>query len=338
MSKRRTKIPAPTWEHEHTGITRKLEANRWQLWATACIVLLVAASLGVIGFAFLSDYIEDQQRPGSLGLRVAERELTVEDYTKRAVMVVEQVGTNNANIIIPLLNQELIEEMLLLQFADEQSVTATDDEIHEDIATTLGISPDDSDFDVRLQEELARNGLTEEEYRDISRAAILRTKVTAGFQVEIPERLPSVNYREIQVDDMETAEGFVTQLNEGANFGTLAAENSINQASGQNGGEKGWFAEGVLDEDTEAVLFALEPGEITTFLSANNSTFVYEVTQKSVGREVSITDNIRLGGLVYGDWLTEKLLEVDVENEMDPQVGNSDKIGYVIDHAFLSVG
>jgi len=32
------------------------------------------------------------------------------------------------------------------------------------------------------------------------------------------------------------------------------------------------------------------------------------------------------------------LLEVDVENEMDPQVGNSDKIGYVIDHAFLSVG
>ncbi len=336
MSKRRTKSPAPTWEHEHTGITRKLEANRWQLWATAVIVLLVAASLGVIGYAFLSDYIEDQQRPGSLGLRVAERELTVEDYTNRAVMRVEQVGTNSAAVIIPLLNQELLEEMLLLQFADEKSVNATDDEIHEDIATTLGISADDLDFDIRLQEELARNGLTEEEYRDISRAATLRVKVTAGFQAEIPERLPSVDYREIQLLDMETAEGFVTQLNEGADFGTLAAENSINQTSGPNGGERGWVAEGVLDEDTEAVLFALEPGEITTFLSANNSVFVYEVTQKSVGREVSVTDSVRLGGLAYGAWLSEKALEVEIENEMDTQFGDGDKIGYVIDHAFLT--
>ena len=49
MSKRRTKIPTPTWEHEQTGITRKLDANRWQIWATAGILVLVFASLGVIG-------------------------------------------------------------------------------------------------------------------------------------------------------------------------------------------------------------------------------------------------------------------------------------------------
>ena len=75
MSKRRTKVPTPTWENEQTGITRKLDANRWQIWATAGIVLLVFASLGVIGWAYVADYIDDQQRPGSLGLRVADREL-----------------------------------------------------------------------------------------------------------------------------------------------------------------------------------------------------------------------------------------------------------------------
>ena len=99
MPKRRTKIPTPTWEHEQTGITRKLEANRWQLWATVGIVLLVAASLGVVGWAFLSDYIEDQQRPGSLGLRVADREFTVKDYSQRASLSVEQFGTSSAVVI-----------------------------------------------------------------------------------------------------------------------------------------------------------------------------------------------------------------------------------------------
>ena len=336
MSKRRTKIPAPTWEHEHTGITRKLEANRWQLWATAGIVLLVAASLGVIGFAFLSDYIEDQQRPGSLALSVVDRELTVEDYTKRAVLKVEEFGTSNATIVISSLNQELIEEMILLQFADEQSATATDDEIREDIALALGISADDSNFDARLQEELARNGLTEDQYLDISRAAVLKTNMAAQFQAEIPETLPSVNYREIEVNDQETADGLVAQLNEGAEFGPLATEISINQASAQDGGEKGWVAEGALDESAEAILFALEPGEITTFLGPS-SVFVYEVTEKSDAHEVSTTDNIRLGEQAYADWLNDTLADIDIENEMDIQIGDPDKIGYVVDHADLLV-
>ncbi|MCH7484480.1 MAG: peptidylprolyl isomerase [Chloroflexi bacterium] len=335
MPKRHTKIPRPTWEHEQTGITRKLEANRWQLWATAAIILLVVASLGVIGWAFLADYIDDQQRPGSLGLRVADRELTVEDYTNRAALKVEQVGTASAILIIPLLNQDLVEEMMLLQFADEQSVSATDDEISEDIATTLGISVDDANFDARLQEELTRNGLTEEQYRDISRAAVLKTKITAQFQAEVPKALPSVNYREIEVEDQETADGLVAQLNEGAEFGLLATESSINQTSAENGGEKGWVAEGVLNDSTEAVLFALEPGEITTF-SGPNSVFVYEVTEKSDAHEVSESDNISLGGQAYRDWLADKLENIDIENEMDTQTGDAEKIGYVVDHANLA--
>ncbi len=336
MSKRRTKIPAPTWEHEHTGITRKLEANRWQLWATVGIVLLVAASLGVIGFAFVSDYIEDQQRPGSLALRVADRELTVEDYTKRAVLKVEQIGTDNASIVLSLLSQDLIEEMVLLQFTDEQSATATDDEIREDIALKLGIAADDANFDARLQEELARNGLTEEQYRDISRAVVLKTNVTAQFQAEIPATLPSVNYRQIQVADQETADDLVAQLDEGADFATLAAEQSIDTISGAAGGEIGWVPEGVLSESEESILFGLEVNEITT-LTSESAVFIFEVLEKSDSQEVA--DNYRdaLGRAAYSDWLSEKQDSVEIENEMDVQTGDGDKIGYLIDHANLTV-
>lgn len=339
MSRRRIKVPTPSWEHEQSGISRRLEANRWQLWATAGVVLLVVASLGVIGWGFLSDYIADQQRPGTVAVRVEEQELTVRDYTKRAVMKVEEIGSPNAVIVIPLLSQDVIEEMMLFHFADERSVTATDDEIREDIANTLGIAADDTNFDARVQEELTRNGLTEEQYRSISRAAVLQTKVKAQFQAEVPKTLPSVNYRQIQVADQATADDLVAQLNEGAEFGQLAADNSVDQTSAQGGGEKGWVAQGVLDESAEAVLFALEQGEITTFAGSNQSFFVYQVTETSDAHEVSINDNIRLGDRAYADWLNEKLTEIDIVNEMDTQTGagDPDKIRYVIDHANLTV-
>jgi len=334
MSKRRTKIPAPTWEHEHTGITRKLEANRWQLWATACIVLLVAAALGVIGFAFLSDYIEDQQRPGSLGLRVAERELSVEDYTLRTTLFVEQIGTNRASSVIPAVTASLIEEALILQFADERSVTASEDDIRAEIATALGIDAEDTNFDARLQEEVDRSGLSEEEIMETARADVLLVNLIEAFRSEVSDSLPSVNYREIQVADQETADDLVAQLNDGADFATLA-EQSLDTLAATAGGDKGWVPEGILDESVESGLFALEVNEITTIASANTVS-VYEVLEKSDSHEVEDGQKETLARSAYTEWLIEKQGSVEIVNEMDLQTGDGDKINWVIDHAFLT--
>ena len=335
MSKRRTKIPTPTWEHEQTGITRKLEANRWQLWATVGIVLLVAASLGVVGWAFLSDYIEDQQRPGSLGLRVADRELTVEQYTERANLLVQQFGSADPRIVLPTLSRELIQESLLLQFADERSVTASEDEVRAQIASRLGIEADDPNFDARLEEELTRTGLSEEQYTDLARGDVLAVSMLASFQSEVPDSLPSVNYRQIELEDQATADDLVAQLDEGADFATLAAQ-SPDTVSAAAGGERGWVPEGVLDGPAESVLFSLEVNEITTFLS-NSAVFIYEVLEKSDSQEVADEHRTALGGAAFREWLTEKEESVEIVDEMDLQTGDGDKIGYIIDHANLSV-
>ena len=335
MSKRRIKIPTPTWEHEHTGITRKLEANRWQLWATVGIVLLVFASLGVIGWAYLSDYIEDQQRPGSLGLRVADRELTVKEYSQRASLFSEQFGIASAASLIPALNADLIEEALLLQFADERSVTASEDDVRAEIASRLGIEADDVNFDARLEEELTRTGLSKEQYTDLARGDVLLEGMRESFILDVADSLPSVNYRQIQVADQETADDLLAQLDEGADFATLAAENSLDTTSSEDGGEIGWVPEGVLDDSAESILFGLEVNEITTFATGTD-VFIYEVLEKSESQEVAEDHRITLGNAVYLDWLIEKQGSVEVVNEFDIQVGDADKLGYVIDHANLN--
>ena len=102
------------------------------------------------------------------------------------------------------------------------------------------------------------------------------------------------------------------------------------RASAGNEGSSGNSARGKGSDEGEAT-----PGEITT-VPGPNSLYIYEVTEKSDAHEVSITDNIRIGELAYAEWLTEMVLDVDIENEMDTQIGDPDKIGYVIDHANLT--
>jgi hypothetical protein len=71
---------------------------------------LVIGALGLIGWGFLSDYIEDQQRPGSTAIKVNDREYTVEDFTTRAQNYSEEIGSTVYSFILPTIAQELIEE------------------------------------------------------------------------------------------------------------------------------------------------------------------------------------------------------------------------------------
>jgi hypothetical protein len=147
-----------------------------KLFAAGIVVLLVIAAIGVIGAGFLIDWIEDRRLPGSTAIAVEERDYSVEDYTERVEMYLEESGgaSDQASLIIPLITQRIIEEGLLLQFASEKEVVATDEEVKEEIASTLGIEADDPNFDVRLQEELATIDLSEEQYRDIARTTVLK--------------------------------------------------------------------------------------------------------------------------------------------------------------------
>jgi len=229
----------------------------------------------------------------------------------------------------------LIEEALLLQFADELSVTASDDEVRAEIASRLGIGVDEANFDARVEEELVRTGFSEEEYTDLARADVLLEGMRDLFISEVADSLPSVNYRQIQVADQETADDLLAQLDEGADFATLAAESSLDTISGEAGGEIGWVPEGVLGESEESVLFALEVNEITTF-TTGSAVFIYEVLEKSDSHEVAEDHRDTLGRAAYLDWLIEKQSSVEVVNEFDIQTGDADKLNYVIIHANLN--
>jgi len=332
---RQRRIPTPSWERDH-GIG-DLSGSRVQLIAIVGVIILIVAALGIGGFAVLEKYeLKPRRIPGSTALAVGDHKYSVREFTNRTKMFSTQLsGTTNASIILPAVNNQLQNEAINLQFAEEKGVTATDDEIRAEIATTLSIGADDPNFDTRFQEELTTTGLTEEQYRNFAKANVLQTKLQSVFQAELPATLESVHYRQIVVADQATADTLKTQIDGGADFAALAAANSTDATTKDAGGDAGWAPRGFLNSNVESLLFALDINQVVAQKSASNVT-IYQLLEKDPAHPVEEDKKSTLTGNEFRKWQTEKKASITIDDDMDLTTGNGDKIRYVFDNAGLT--
>jgi foldase protein PrsA len=332
---RQRRIPTPSWERDH-GIG-DLSGTRGQIIAIIGVIILIVAALGVGGYALLDKYeLKPRRLPGSTALTVGDHSYTVREFTNRTKMFSKQIsGTTQASIIIPAVASQLQNEAINLQFAGEKNVTASDDEIKTAIAATMNITADDPNYDSRFQEELTTTGLTEEQYRSFAKSNALQTKLQAAFQQELPATLESVHYRQIVVADQAAADKLKGQLDAGADFAALATANSTDTATKDAGGDAGWAPRGFLNTNVESLIFTLDVNQIVTQKSSANVT-IYQVLEKDPAHAVDDAKKSTLASNAFHKWETDKKSGVTIDNQMDLQTGNGDKINYVLNNAGLT--
>jgi len=297
--------------------------------------------LGIIGYAFWDDYWEEQGRPGSTAIQVEDTHYRLDYFASRLTMYVDQVSAQNPeaaqpNSALPAVSALLIQEETVRRFAGEMEVTATDDEIREEIASRLGITADDESFDVVLQQQLAGMELSETDYRQMVEAAVLANKLREKFLAEVPASAESVHYRQILVSEQAIADDIKQQIEGGGDFAALAAENSLDPATKDNGGDVGWVPRGVLDASTEELLFVLEPGEIIT-LPIGGGVMLVEMLEKDGDHPVEEDRKEPLAVRLLTDWVREKQQTLSIVNYMDI-VGGGDqgKIEWALNRAYQS--
>jgi peptidyl-prolyl cis-trans isomerase SurA len=72
----------------------------------------------------------------------------------------------------------------------------------------------------------------------------------------------------------------LSQLRKGANFATLAKQNSEDPGSGENGGDLGFFSRGMMVKPFEQVAFNLKPGEISDIVETQFGYHIIKMEEK----------------------------------------------------------
>lgn len=95
-------------------------------------------------------------------------------------------------------------------------------------------------------------------------AALTDEAVQAAYEAAYADAGGETEYNaaHILVETEEEAAALVADLSDGAEFGALAREHSTGP-SGPNGGDLGWFSEGMMVPPFEQAVLALEIGEVS---------------------------------------------------------------------------
>lgn len=310
-----------------------------QFYATAGIVAIVLLAVGLVAYAFWSDYWQDRNRPTSTALQVGDTEYTLRHFTERLRMFVQQVGgpaneSAQPSVAIPAVADQLIQEAIVLRFAPEEGVSAGEEDIKAEIANRLGLTVDDASFDARYQEELTRSGLTDEQYRQMAQAAVLTNKIRTKLEEGVPAAAESVHFRQILVSDDAAAQEIKKQIEDGGDFAQLAAERSLDTATKDEGGDAGWVPRGLLDKAAEDALFGLEPQKVTTFSTGSGGAYVLQLLEKAADREIAPDQKGGLARAAFERWIQEKRQSVKIVNDVDPASGDADKIRWAVGRVY----
>jgi parvulin-like peptidyl-prolyl isomerase len=295
----------------------------------------VIAALSIIGYGFVNEELEERGRPGSTAIQVDDTHFRVDYFASRLGMYIDQnggPGIVQAQVALPAVSDLLTTEEIVRRFASEFDVAATEDEMKDEIANRLGITVDDASFDVIHEQELARSDLSESDYRDMVEAAVLTNKLREIFSEDVPESAESVHYRQILVSEQGTADEIRDEIEGGADFAALAAENSLDTETKDDGGDVGWVPRGVLDASTEELLFAWDVGEVNT-VPVGAVVFVIEMLEKAEDRAVDESQIQPLTDRAFDSWVQEKTQSVTVVNNMDLTDGDVKKIEWAVNRA-----
>jgi parvulin-like peptidyl-prolyl isomerase len=168
-----------------------------------------------------------------------------------------------------------------------------------------------------LQQLLDKNSLAEPDFRDRLLQSMLREKLQTAIGAEqVPDTQEQVHARHILVATQEQADAILAQLQAGADFATLASQQSTDPGSKDKGGDLGWFGKGVMDPPFEAAAFALQPGQLSAVVQGANGYHIIQLLERDPARAIPADQLTSQRQKAFTDWLASRRSSPDVKLQM----------------------
>ncbi|WP_347861241.1 peptidylprolyl isomerase [Salimicrobium sp. PL1-032A] len=230
-------------------------------------ILTTVLATSIVGLAACSSDESSETVVETGSSEITQEEFYNELKNKHGEQVLQQLVTNevlseNYEVSDEAVQSEL--ESLKEQYGDQfemvlqQSGFENEDAFKETIRMSL------------LQEQAAAEtvDISEEEMKDYYER--MQTEVQASH---------------ILVEDEETANKVLDELNNGAEFGSLASEYSTD-GSAQQGGKLGYFGPGEMAQEFEATAYDLEVDEVSEPVQTQFGYHIIKVTDKREAEDV----------------------------------------------------
>lgn len=200
---------------------------------------------GAVTFATLSAGPVAAQDVGQVLARVGTVEITLGHAIALREQLPPQFQMIPADTLFPAIVDQLVEQELLSQSLDGQLA----------LRDRLMLENEERNF-------IANIALTQVAESALSDAAL--ETAYAAFVAEFAQGEPATEYNaaHILVRSQEEIESIAAEIAGGREFGDAAREYSLD-GSGQNGGNLGWFGEGMMIQPFEEMVMSLEPGQVS---------------------------------------------------------------------------
>ena len=203
----------------------------------------------------------------------------------------------------------LIEQALIMQGAQRLGIAVSDAEVDAEVAANRQLAGSDEAW----ANWLVINGFDEAAFRASVAEALLTARVRDAVTAAQQGEMPVVHARHIVVRSEADATALLQRLNAGEDFGTLAQAESIDESSGRQGGDLGWFAEGELPfPEVARTAFALEPGMVAGPIRSDLGFHLIQTLEKST-RTVEGAELAALVQAQFERWLAEQFASAAIE-------------------------
>lgn len=243
--------------------------------------------------------------PIPLAAKVNGEGLPLAEYQAEMARYQAALGTDLATGWQRKVLQDLIDQMLLAQAArkkgfilDESDLQAKIDALTQQLGSPQALS-----------DWMSAHRYTQEEFR----LALTRSIGAAWMSDQITRAIPwtadQVHARQILLYNSTDANNILFQLNNGADFTTLAYQ--YNPATG---GDLGWFPKGYLTEPAlEKAAFDLEPGKYSDVIETPLGYHILLVIERDPQHPLTSDARITLQRKALSTWLVESRDQSDIQ-------------------------
>jgi parvulin-like peptidyl-prolyl isomerase len=225
------------------------------------------------------------------------------------------------------------DESVALQRAGELGISAGQNEIDRQMVQRLNLpvlgpgegSTDDAPITITpailstIRDELKRSRLTLAEYRELTEAQLLQTKVDNYFKDQVPKEAPQFRMRLLQLPNESDAKIATDKIRSGeSTLEELADTVGLDQSGRGRGGLRDWLPRGILPKELDDVAFTLPLNTLSPPIKVGEQDwFLVQVEERADAREITNEEVIRqLKDKAKQDWYDAQRAALGITNAL----------------------